>query len=75
MTDLPAHLPSVESAPALPEPDWAYTLALDIALSAIETPRLTEAVKHIASQLRAVRLRGEAAGLLEARAMIYGEKP
>jgi hypothetical protein len=75
MTDLPTHLPSVESAPALPEPDWAYELALDIALSVMETQRLSETVMHIASQLRVVRMRGEAAGLLEARAMIYGEKP
>jgi hypothetical protein len=66
-------LPPVENA--LPEPDWAYELALDIALAATETPRLSEAVKHIASQLRVVRMQGEAAGLMEARAMIYGEKP
>jgi hypothetical protein len=66
-------LPSVESA--LPEPDWAYELALEIALVATETPRLSEAVKHIASQLRVVRLQGEAAGLMQARTMIYGEKP
>jgi hypothetical protein len=66
-------LPSVESA--LPEPDWAYELALDIALAAIETPRLTEAVNHIASQLRVVRMQGEAAGLKEAEAIMRGGKP
>jgi hypothetical protein len=66
-------LPSVESA--LPEPDWAYVLALDIALAAIETPRLSEAVKHIASQLRVVRMQGEAAGLRQANAMIDGGNP
>jgi hypothetical protein len=66
-------LPSVDSA--LPEPDWAYVLALDIALAAIETPQLSEAVKHIASQLRVVRMQGQAAGLKEAAEMINGGKP
>jgi hypothetical protein len=66
-------LPSVESA--LPEPDWAYELALEIALAAIETPRLSEAVKHIASQLRVVRMQGEAAGLMQAQAIMRGGKP
>jgi hypothetical protein len=65
-------LPSVENA--LPEPDWAYVLALEIALAAIETPRLSEAVNHIASQLRVVRMQGEAAGLREAAEMIDGGK-
>jgi hypothetical protein len=68
-------LPSVENTSTTPEPDWAYELALNIALSVMETQRLSETVKHIASQLRVVRMRGEALGLIQAEAIIHGEKP